>query len=171
MRFHRAVVVLALAVVSQGCAGCIGKEFTISRTFNVHAESTDPLCSTDRQEINLGNDLNDVKGFISKVELRKIKVQVTNPKTRDDSVATKGNGTVFIASSATEPGTELSTYGDVDIVAGSERDIEINAATAATLSTLALNDPNTFFVESRGCSDANPAFYEFKVYLTLYAGF
>lgn len=159
------------AISAMGC-NCAGREFTVSKTFNVHGEATDPVCNSDRQVINVGDDaaFRDAKAFIGTVELRKLEGEITNPKTRADSAATKASGTVRIADSMTGTAIDLGTYGDVPITAGSKKTIEFDKKAAKRLAELVLQPPNSFSVESHGCSDANPAFYEFKVTLTIFAG-
>jgi hypothetical protein len=100
-------VVFGFSMILEGC-NCAGSEFTTRRTFSVHASASDALCQTERSEVNLGQDASftDAKSFISRIELRKLSVQVTNPKTRDDSVVSKAHGSVQVSSSQT--GTTLT---------------------------------------------------------------
>ncbi len=171
MRFGQlAVVVMFVSLFGSAC-NCAGREFTVKKTFDVHGGPDDALCQTDRLVINLQDDsaFKDLKSNLGKVELRKINLKVTNPKTREDSLATKGNGKVRVANAETGAGTELGTYADVPITQDSTQDIPFDPAAASSLASLALNPPNTFYIEAEGCSDAVPAFYQFQVELTLYA--
>ncbi len=171
MRFGPMLVVALFCSLFGSACSCAGREFTVKRTFEVHGGANDALCQSDRIALNLADDsaFKDVKNNLGKVELRKIVVKVTNPKTRDDSKATKGNGHVRVANAETGTATELGTYTDVPIAQDSSQDIPFDAKAAATLASLALNPPNTFFIEAEGCSDAVPAFYQFQVELALYA--
>ncbi len=168
----RLTLLFALTAISAMGCNCAGREITVSRTFNVHGETTDPLCNADRQVINLADDASfkDAKAFIGTVELRKLEGEITNPKTRADSAATKASGTVRIADSMTGTALDLGTYGDVAITAGNKTTIQFDKKSAKRLAELVLQPPNSFSVESYGCNDANPAFYEFKVTLTIFAG-
>lgn len=160
-----------LLLTLPGC-NCFGREFTETYTFNVRAESTAPLCATQRLQVNLGADesFNSVKQYVKRVDVRKLEVAVTNPKTRQDSVATKASGSVSV--SDTESGTQftLATYGDVPIAAGSVREVPVDATAEKELSRLIRTAPNAFWVTADGCNDAVPAFYDFEVRLTIYAG-
>lgn len=160
-----------LLLTLPGC-NCFGRELTETFTFSVHAESTDPLCDTQRYEVNLGADdsFKSVKQFVKRVDVRKLEVAVNDPKTRDDSVATKAGGSVSV--SDTENGTlfTLGTWEDVPIAVGSRQEIPVDATAEKELSRLIRTAPNTFWVTAQGCNDAVPAFYDFDVLLTVYAG-
>jgi hypothetical protein len=159
------------AFVFFGGCNCAGREFTVAKTFSVHSEAKDALCSTERLAVNLGEDksFSDSKQFIGAVELRKVALTVTNPKTRTDSLAANGNGVVSISEQQTGSAIELGTYGDVPIADGSTKEIVFDKAAAKSLATMALRPPNTFYLEAKGCNDVNPAFYDFKVELTFFA--
>lgn len=154
-----------------GC-NCFGRELTETYSFSVRAEATDPLCATQKYEVNLGADdsFQSVKQFVKRVDVRKLEVAVTNPKTRDDSVATKAGGAVSV--SGTEAGAlfTLGTYEDVPLAASSRQEIPVDATAEKELSRLIRTAPNTFWVTAEGCNDAVPAFYDFDVLLTVYAG-
>jgi hypothetical protein len=171
MRRYVLFAVAGLATILQGC-NCAGREFTLTRTFSVHATSDDPLCQTNKLEVDLGKDqaFTDARAFISRVELRKLAVKVSNPKTRDDSVVTRAHGSVQVAASQTATTLTLGTYSDVPIAADSGQDITIDKAAADELARLALTSPNVFWITGQGCNDRVPAFYDFDVLLTLYAG-
>lgn len=171
MRRARLLAVVGAAVFINGC-GCVGREFTFDRDFSVHAESAEALCQTDRFEVNLGADqaFANVKQYIGTLELRRLMVTVVNPKTRADSVARAASGTVRIDDPARSRVLDLGTYGNVPLVAGASQEIPFDKTAARTLARLALESPNTFTVEAEGCSDANPAFYDFRVELTIFAG-
>lgn len=166
----RLLVVTAVMALASGCS-CAGREFTLKRTFDVNSGPNDALCSTNRQVINLGEDssFNSVKNNVGKVELRKLVVRVVDPKTASDSVATKANGKVRVSETMTGTGTEMGTYQDVPLEADASQEIAFDKAAASQLASLALNPPNTFYIESEGCNDKVPAHYKFQVELTLYA--
>jgi len=169
MRWYLVLGVLSGAI--SGC-NCAGREFTVSKTFSVTQGSEDAVCASRSKTINLQDDsaFNSLKGNIGKVELRKVVVAIVNPKTRDDSVATTGHGTVSVkGSSEGSVVAQLGTYADVPIAVGSSQDIAFDAGAAKALSSLALNPPNTFDIVVEGCSDKNVAFYDFRVDLTFYA--
>lgn len=160
-----------LVLTLPGC-NCFGREFTETYPFSVRAGPGDPLCAKQRLEVNLGADesFDSVKQFVKRVDVRTLEVAVTDPKTRDDSAATKASGSVSV--SDTKNGTlfTLGTYGDVPIAAGSVRAIPVDAAAEKELSRLIRTAPNTFWVTADGCNDAVPAFYDFEVRLTVYTG-
>jgi hypothetical protein len=170
MQASKFVVIFVAALFCVSC-NCVGREFTIKKTFSVSSGPEDALCQDKRLEVNLADDsaFAGVKNNIASIEVRGVAVRVTNPKTQDDSKVTKAGGEVRIADSATGTATTLSTYGDVPVTAGSYKQIEFDKKAASTLATLALKPPFTFFIESHGCNDAVPARYDFDVELTLYA--
>ncbi|MBX7115110.1 MAG: hypothetical protein K1X64_12345 [Myxococcaceae bacterium] len=165
------LAVLALAASFFGGCNCVGREFTIKKTFTVNAGAQDALCQDERLEVNLADDsaFASVKSNIASIEVRGVAVRVKNPKIQDDSIVTKGSGEVRIADSATGAASTLSTYGDVAITAENYKQIEFDKEAANKLAALALKPPFTFFIESHGCNDAVPARYSFDVELTLYA--
>lgn len=170
MRTSRLLFLFGLAVLGSGC-NCLGREFTITRTFQVDSTG-DAVCSQWSETVNVADDsaFNDVKQFITKVELRKITVTVTDPKTDPSSVATKAHGSVKVGDASNANILTLGTYQDVPITQGSKQDIPFDAAAATRLANLVLNAPHTFTVDAEGCNDLNPAHYKFQVALTLYAG-
>ncbi len=169
MRTSRLLFLFGLAVLASGC-NCLGREFTITRTFEVNSTG-DSTCSTFSDTVNVGDDptFNDVKQFITKVELRKITVTVTDPKI-GESVATKAHGSVTVGDASNANLLTLGTYTDVPLTLNATQDIPFDAAAAANLASLVLNPPHTFTVNAQGCNDLNPAHYKFKVAVTLYAG-
>jgi hypothetical protein len=160
-----------LLLTLPGC-NCFGREFTETFTYNVHAESTDPLCAKQQYEVNLGEDegFKKVKQFVTRVDVRKLEVAVKDPKTREDSAATKAGGSVSVSDSESGTLFTLGTYGDVPIEAGSRQEIAVDATAEKELSRLIRTAPNTFWATAEGCNDAVPAFYDFDVLLTLYVG-
>jgi len=171
MNAPRLVLFLGVAALASGC-NCAGREFTLSHTFHVHATADEAVCTTVRDQINVGDDPSfvAVKQFVGHVELRKLSVTVTDPRTDPSSVAATGNGSVRVADAAGSAALTLGTYGSVPITLNSTKDIPLDAAAAKKLADLVLTPPNTFFIEAEGCSDVNPAFYDFRVDLTVYAG-
>jgi hypothetical protein len=169
MRTHRLLLLLGTAIVGSGC-NCTGREFTISRTF--HVTATDGLCQDYTDTINVGADANfsAVSSFVTRVELRKLSVTVTNPKTDPSSVAALASGTVRVADANNSSPLDLGTYGQVPITLNSTKEITFDAAAATNLANLVLHPPNTFTVRAHGCNDATPAFYDFRVDMTVYAG-
>jgi hypothetical protein len=169
---NRTILTLAVtALLASGCSACAGKEFTVKKTFSVHASATDPQCDVDLREQNMGNDqaFMDLQQYISKIELKKVTISVANPKTSEESVATSGWGEVRISANQSDTALTLAVYDPFPIVAGSTRDITFDQPTADKLSELILQPPHVFWLGSFGCSDANPAFYDIQVALTLYA--
>lgn len=165
------LVLLFVVTLFASACNCVGREFTIKKTFSVNAGPQDAVCQDKRLEVVLTDDkaFADVKNNIGSIEVRGVAVRIINPKTAEDSVVTKGSGEVRLSDSATGTATLLSTYGDVPITSGSYKQIEFDKAAAGTLATLALKPPFTFYLESHGCNDAVPARYDFDVELTLYA--
>lgn len=165
------LAVAGLVLILQGC-NCFGREFTKTLTFDVHATAEDPLCSKDFTEIDLGSDqaFQNVRQFVARFELRKLRVAVNDPKTREDSIAKLAHGSVQVAASQTSTTFTLGTYEAVEIKAGNGQDIAIDKAAQKELAKLALTSPNKFFIAAEGCNDAVPAFYTFDVTMTFYAG-
>lgn len=160
-----------LLLTLPGC-NCFGREFTETYTFRVRAEATAPLCSTQQLEVNLGADesFNSVKQFVKRVDVKSLVVAVSDPKTREDSVVTKAGGSVSVSDLANGTLFTLGTYEDVPIAAGSRQEVAVDATAEKELSRLIRTAPNTFWVTATGCNDAVPAFYDFDVLLTVYAG-
>jgi hypothetical protein len=169
MRTDRLLLLLGTAIIGSGC-NCTGREFNISRTF--HVTATDGLCQSYSDTINVGADstFSQVSSFVTRVELRKLSVTVTKPKTDPSSVATLASGTVRVADANNGSAVELGTYGQVPITQDSTKEITFDAAAASNLANLVLHPPHTFTVQGQGCNDATPAFYDFRVDMTVYAG-
>lgn len=169
-RVHWLMVVGMLGGVFSGC-NCTGREFTVRRTFNVTQEVEAAACATESRTVNLQDDsaFSDLKKNLGKVELRKVVVTIVNPKTRGDSVATTGHGTVSVkGESEGSVLAKLGTYEPMPIATGSTQNIDFDSSAASTLASLALNPPYTFDVVVEGCSDRTTAFYDFEVALTFY---
>jgi hypothetical protein len=160
----RLLLVPALLLVT---ACNIDQPITKRATFSVNSESE--LCTTSKKVIDLGDDetFTKYRDQIKSVELQDVTVKITNPKTRDDSAATKAGGTLSL--SADEAGTPLTlaTYQDLALTAGNSQEITFDGAAATEMARLILDPPNTFYVHSNGCADAVPAFFDFEVAMTL----
>ena len=170
MTIRAKICVAALALLGTGC-GVFGKDFTVSRTVGVHASMTDPACQDDNLTFNLADDktFNDIKGNVYSMELKKVVVEVVNPKTDDSSVATRANGSISVSAMVGGELLSLGTYQDVPLTAGANQEIPFDKSAAQRTIDLALHPPNTFFITSHGCADAVPAFFDFKVAMTFYA--
>lgn len=168
---YRIAALAVLAAASTSC-GVIGSEFTVKKTVGVHARDTDPTCQVDTLTYDLKEDkaFNDLRGVIGRVQLRKVHVEVVDPKTDPSSVATRAGGTLRVGATDTSTELVLGTWADVALAAGQGQDIAFDQAAADALTNLALHPPNVFTVESKGCADAVPAWFDFRVDLTLWAG-
>ncbi len=164
------ILVSALSLLGSGC-GVFGKDFTVRRMVSIHASATDPTCQDDKLTVNLGDDkaFNDVKGNLYSLELKRVFVEVADPKTNPDSMATKANGAVSVSASLSGDALTLATYKDVPLNKGEFQEISFDKSAAKNLTDLALHAPNTFFITSHGCADAVPAFFDFNVGMTFYA--
>jgi hypothetical protein len=169
----RALVVIALAfvaVTTSSCA-CTGREFVVKKNIKIHRTANETLCQTDKLTFNLTEDkaISDLKNNLGKIEVRGLAVRIINPKSTNESVATKGNGHVDVAETVDGERFQVSTYSDVALTANNYKQLDFDKAQAERIARLALNAPNTFFIDSVGCTDAVPADFEFAVELTLYA--
>lgn len=161
------VVAAAAAFVLTACSP--GRDFTVKRTISVKA--TSDKCQVDKLVYNLGDDaaFATVKKNIGKVEVKKLAIRISNPKTRPESVATLANGEVHIGPVGETPTVLLSTYGDVPVEKDAYKEIPVDAEGAKTLTNLALKGTNAFEIQWRGCADQVPAYFDFDVEMTLFA--
>ncbi len=166
----RLAAMSALSSLLLGC-GVFGSDFTVRHTVDIHSASTDPLCQSDTLTFNLADNqtFRDLKGNLYSLELKKLRVEVVNPKARDESLATQAHGQITVSAALTETGVTLGTYQDVPLEQGAAQEIVFDKSAAKTLTELALHAPNTFFIDSNGCTDAVPAFFDFEVTMTFYA--
>ncbi len=164
--------VLSVSLLLATSCGLAGKEFTVKRVVNVHASATDPLCTEGKVTFNLSEDkaFNDLKANIGSVQLRKVRVLIANPKTDASSVATKADGELRVSVADSDAGLLLGTFGGVALTADNAQEVTFDAANAKTVIDAALNPPHTFYVKAKGCADAVPAFFDFAVEMTVYAG-
>ncbi len=160
----------ALLFLSTSC-GLAGKEFTVKRVVHVQAAGTDPTCREATATFNLSEDkaFNDLKANIGGIELRKVRVVVTDPKTNAESLATKASGELSVKVGQSDAALSLGTFDALALTADSAKEISFDAANAKKVVDAALNPPNTFLVGAKGCADKVPAFFDFAVELTIYA--
>lgn len=168
----RSMLPLAVAALAMSCGACgVGEEFTLKQTIHMHTGS-DSRCQVDLLTYNLNEQeaFARLRTFIGYVEVRRIGVEVTNEKTDPASVATTARGNLRVGAEASSTELLLGVWEDTPIVNGTTREVAFDQAAADEFARLALQSPNDFTIRSEGCVDEVPAFFDFRVDLTLFAG-
>lgn len=168
----RSVFLASLAAVALSCGEWgVGEEFTIKKVVSIHT-GTDATCQVDLLRYDLSKDeaFARLRTLIGYGELRRVAVEVVNDRTDPTSVATLASGTLRIGADETSTELVLGTWGEVPVVNGSGKEIAFDHAAADELIKLALRLPNTFAIRSEGCVDQVPAFFDFRIDLTFFAG-
>jgi hypothetical protein len=169
---NRSVLLGALAALAVSCGECgVGEEFTVKKVVGIHT-GTDETCQVDVLSYDLAQDetFARLRTLIGYGELRRVAVEIVNERTDPTSVATLASGTLRIGADETSTELVLGTWGEVPIVNGSGKEIEFDRAAADELIKLGLRLPNKFTVHSEGCVDQVPAFFDFRIDLTFFAG-
>jgi len=157
-----------LAVVTLGSVGCGEIQIPITRTKTFVIETQTEPCGV--YEVSESLDTEDARPYLARVDLvevREVKLAITNPATLTDSVATVMSGSLQVAAPESADFLTLVEHTEVPVVEGEILPLPaINADGAALVSDLVVAPPHALKLRAQGCFDQAPAGVELTATIT-----
>lgn len=156
------------ALVLLTSTACGELEIPITRTKTFRVETASEACAQVVHEESL--DTEESRPYLDKltaVEVREVRLAITNANTTGDSVATTVSGSLAVAAPGNDNFTTLVPATEAAVVVGEISPLPMLDPNGVNLvSGVAMTPPHAIRVKAEGCFDQVPAGVEFEATIT-----